>query len=118
MTLHERITKYIANDVLSYEHSLQSRGKLDFTHVWNRIFNLIVIVSLLVIIFSKKGSRNIFKTENGNIMFVLLAAILLNAWDCGTFANAIDRLGCKMIWLLPLLALCFAFPSGNRIKVK
>jgi hypothetical protein len=31
--------------------------------------------------------------------------VILNAWDCGTFANAIDRLGCKVMWLIPLLTI-------------
>jgi hypothetical protein len=35
---------------------------------------------------------------------MVLLGILINAWACGTFANAIDRLGCKMIWFIPLLS--------------
>jgi hypothetical protein len=35
--------------------------------------------------------------------------ILINAWDCATFANAIDRLGCKMIWLIPFFSLIALF---------
>jgi len=44
---------------------------------------------------------------------LIILSILINAWVCGTFANAIDRLGSKMIWLIPLLVL-----TGLIIKIR
>jgi hypothetical protein len=46
-------------------------------------------------------------------IIMIITSIILNAWDCGTFANAIDRLGCKMIWLIPLLSLLV---NSNQIE--
>ncbi|HEX8517911.1 MAG TPA: hypothetical protein VF868_17075 [Bacteroidia bacterium] len=102
--LHERIAKYCPNDLDAYNHSKQSEGRLNFTDSWNILFMIITLLSLALIIILPGGIRSIFKTTAGNILFIIIAAILLNAWDCGTFANAIDRLGCKMIWLLPMSA--------------
>ena len=53
--------------------------------------------SLLAILFPKKEFRARM------VFIVTIWGIIMNAWVCGTFANAIDRLGSKMIWLVTLL---------------
>jgi hypothetical protein len=103
-TLYERIEKYVPNDLKIYSASKQNQSKLGFTDSWNLIFIIVVTISILIIMISPQGIRIAFKTDLGNIIQITLIAIILNAWDCGTFANAIDRLGCKMIWLIPMLA--------------
>lgn len=40
-----------------------------------------------------------------SIVILILLGVIIHAWICGTFANAIDRLGTKMIWLLALAPL-------------
>jgi hypothetical protein len=47
--------------------------------------------------FRKKTSKQVLL-----VVSILLLSILLNAFVSGTFANAIDRLGCKMMWFIPL----------------
>lgn len=42
------------------------------------------------------------------IIFLMIPAFV-NAWICGTFANAIDRLGSKIMWMIPLLAFMSLF---------
>jgi hypothetical protein len=102
--LHERISLYCPHDISAYNSSRQSRNELGFTAPWNIAFTIITLLGLLVLVIIPGGLRHAFTTTGGNIIFVVFVAILLNAWDCGTFANAIDRLGCKMIWLLTFMA--------------
>jgi hypothetical protein len=57
---------------------------------------------IAILLFLK---RELFDYRLKFITFFFTTGVLLNAWDCGTFANAIDRLGCKIMWLLPFIAL-------------
>lgn len=102
--LHERVEKYVPNDIESYSASKQNQSRLGFTDTWNVIFSIVVVLSILILLISPQGIRSVFKTDQGNVILLVFVAVILNAWDCGTFANAIDRLGCKMIWLLPMFA--------------
>ncbi|GIV29156.1 MAG: hypothetical protein KatS3mg028_0222 [Bacteroidia bacterium] len=54
-----------------------------------------------IIVFYIKYS-SFFDYQIKVVFLMLFLGIVINAWVCGTFANAIDRLGCKMMWLIPL----------------
>lgn len=103
--LYERIDKYFKHELESYSNSLQSRQELGFTIGWSKLFDTIIIASLMVIAILLFLKRELFDYRLKFITFFFTTGVLLNAWDCGTFANAIGRLGCKMIWLLPFIAL-------------
>ncbi|MCE3281169.1 MAG: hypothetical protein K0S44_3360 [Bacteroidetes bacterium] len=102
--LYERVDKYVPGDIESYSASMQNQNRLGFTDTWNILFTIVIIVSILILLILPQGIRSAFKTDLGNIILITLFAVILNGWDCGTFANAIDRLGCKMIWMLPMFA--------------
>jgi len=53
-----------------------------------------------LVFYSNRLNKN-FK----RVAFFTLIAIVINAWDSGTFSCVADRFGCKMMWLLPLLAI-------------
>jgi len=99
--LHERVSKYFPHDLTAYTSSKQNQSQLSFVNFFNSLFPIIVVLSLLLIIFllTKFATSSARHIKIIAIMFFI--GIILNAWDCGTFANAIDRLGCKMIWLIP-----------------
>ncbi|MFO7932488.1 MAG: hypothetical protein R6U78_00260 [Bacteroidales bacterium] len=99
--LYRRMGKYFARELQSYENSMQNRDELGFLEPLNRLHLGFLLASLggLVLLLTgkaKKGSR-----LTAMLVFLLLA-VITNAWSCGTFANALDRLGSKMIWLVPL----------------
>jgi hypothetical protein len=100
--LYERIGEYCSKDLTSYSNSRQSQSKLGDLPIANSMFKLIIITTLLVFVFLFVLYKKEFKNIKG-ITLIIIIAIIINSWDCGTFANAIDRLGCKMIWLIPLL---------------
>ena len=101
---YDRMVRYIPRDLEMYRTSKQMKNELGFTNGLNVLFSIVIILSLIVILFFLiKGS--VFTGELATTLFVFSLGILLNAWISGTFANAINRLGCKMIWLIPFIAL-------------
>jgi hypothetical protein len=94
-----------------YANSRQNQSQLGFLDVFNSLFSAVIILSLIILVFLQIRFWNQFNGHFKLVLIVLLTGILLNAWDCGTFANAIDRLGCKMIWLIPFMAIL----SGVRL---
>jgi len=99
--LHERIALYFPHELSKYEHSSQNRQQLSYTNIANEV--LAVVVILAVILLGWLAIKRI--SGFNNILILILLGILVNAWVCGTFANAIDRLGTKVIWLIPLMAM-------------
>lgn len=101
---YDRMVRYIPGDLEMYRASKQMRNELGFTNGLNVIFSIIVVLSLIVILFFLiKGG--VFTGKFASVLFIFSLGIILNAWISGTFANAINRLGCKMVWLIPFLAL-------------
>lgn len=99
--LHERVSKYFSHDLTSYASSKQNQSRLDFLNFFNFLFQIITVLSLIIIIFLLTKFATSLDRHIKIIAILFFIGIILNAWDCGTFANAIDRLGCKMIWLIP-----------------
>lgn len=103
--LHERMGLYMPRELHAYEASRQNRGTLLVGSWILKLHQIVIAVSLLGLAFMlirtrKVSSNRLFPMVCG----LVLLGILINAWACGTFANAIDRLGCKMIWFIPLLS--------------
>lgn len=99
--LHERIAHYFPQELSEYENSKQSLDQLFFIETANMIIAFVVIVA-----FGLSCLLATMKIQGFNKLFTLiLLGVIVNAWVCGTFANAIDRLGSKLIWLVPLLAI-------------
>ena len=74
-------------------------------HLFHKI---IIALSLLILGTTTFIEIKINQLSNNQRFFILgiALAILLNAWTSATFIYPVNRFGCKMIWLLPLLALC------------
>lgn len=100
--LHERVGKYFPHELKQFESAVQQKGGFMNMSGWNLFFNTFILICLAAAIFIPFLFRNILTGDLKFIVILLGAGIILNAWDCATFANAIDRLGCRMIWLLPL----------------
>lgn len=79
-----------------------------------RIQTIIKVASVIGLGFFLKIRNRATKNDALFIIIILIIwSILINAWACRTFANAIHRLGSKMIWFIPLLTL-----TGLIIKIK
>lgn len=102
--LYERITTYFTHEVSQYKSSLQNTQKLTFLHNYNTILYSIVLLSIGVLILVLVKIRN-HDNKLLSIILIIIVSIIINAWACGTLANAIDRLGSKVIWLIPLISM-------------
>lgn len=104
-SVHEIITRHIAFDLPIMEQSRQQANATGLINVFQELLDLVVKISLvalipLFLILVKRG-------EKPSVIMIIacLSAIGMNAWICGTFSGAIDRLGCRMIWLIPFLVI-------------
>ncbi len=110
--LYKRLKKYVPNDIEMYKSSMQNQANLGFLKIYNVVQQVFMTLSALVFIFLliyfnyRKINKKYLRYS---ILFI--SAIFLNAWICGTFANAIDRLGAKMMWLIPLIGIIGLFKA-------
>ncbi len=107
--LYKRIQLYLPNEMEQYRDSKQYNEELSMIDFGNTIIYWVMIVSIIVLLVLSIINRSLFSKTFLSVIIILILAILLNAWDCGTFANAIDRLGCRMMWMIPLLSLLTLF---------
>jgi hypothetical protein len=99
--VYNEVTCWFKFNKGSYLSSLQNRNQFNFLEDVNNFFDinmLLFSISLLFALFyfRKKTSKQVLM-----VISILLLSVLLNAFVSGTFANAIDRLGCKMMWFIP-----------------
>jgi len=111
--LFERVAKYFPNDLSLYRMSKQSNSNIGFIDTFNPVYNFIIIVSSCLLLFFFVQQKVYENPKQTFICVLIILGVLINAWDCGTFANAIDRLGCKMMWLIPFN---FFLILSNKIK--
>jgi hypothetical protein len=108
--LFERIEKYAPGDIDRYSSSRQNKSEFLTISNWNKLYNIIILLSgvglLLLLIIKRRKLQGQFNA----MVFIFITAIVLNAWDTGTFSCVADRFGCKMMWLIPFM-LVIAFKS-------
>ncbi|GAB4249025.1 MAG: hypothetical protein Kow0079_01430 [Vicingaceae bacterium] len=111
--LYKRISKYFEHEISTYESSLQNNQNFSFLSWYNAILIIIILISIisLLIVFYKLGNLD---KKLLSVISIVILGIIINAWVCGTMANAIDRLGTKVIWLLPLMALIGTLNIWNK----
>lgn len=108
----KRVGTNFPHEIDSYRNSRQSKDQFGFLSWYNSVLGVVVILSFVLCLFLFYKSEKRMRA----ILFVVLLSIFFNAWVCGTFANAIDRLGTKVIWLIPLIA--FIGVSNYVLKAK
>ncbi|MBL7937884.1 MAG: hypothetical protein JNL43_00875 [Flavobacteriales bacterium] len=102
--VHSAIARYLSSDLPAMEASLQSRSSMHLVPTFARLHQWVVpiafaaLLSLLIPALRRRSA--VFVTISTICMF----SILLNAWSSGTFSGEVDRFGCKMIWMVPMLA--------------
>lgn len=110
--LQSRVEGYVPADIHRFNSSRQNLGTLGSFKWLNHIQLILVVLSLIttILLFILKPCIRINKVLMLMLIFLLLG-ILVNAWVCGTFANPINRLGNRMIWLLPVSTVLMIFSS-------
>jgi len=100
--VYNEVTCWFKFNKGSYLSSLQNRNEFNFLEPLNKFFDISMLLFTITLLFAifyfrKKTSKQVLL-----VISILLLSVLLNAFVSGTFANAIDRLGCKMMWFIPL----------------
>jgi len=101
--LFERIKKYVPGDVSIYTSSQQNELGFIYIKVWNKVYDGIILVSAIALLFFAVRKRRKLGDRIKPILCIFFIAIVGNAWDTGTFSCVADRFGCKMIWLIPFM---------------
>ncbi|MGB4850613.1 MAG: hypothetical protein WBP41_21985 [Saprospiraceae bacterium] len=99
--LYDRVSKYFSHDLPAYTGSKQSQARLNYLGLFNSLFLIVILLSLLFLLFLMIKFTGILNRHLKIIVIIFFGGLIFNAWICGTFANSIDRLGAKMIWLIP-----------------
>lgn len=114
--VYDCVNRLFNYELTQYANSKQNTHRLGFVDTWNKVFYVIMILSLIPLCLFLFNNT----IETKSIVIFILIAILLNAWDSATFGNAIDRLGCKMMWLIPYLGFLWTYNalySKNKSKI-
>ncbi|HLP13653.1 MAG TPA: hypothetical protein VK177_17100, partial [Flavobacteriales bacterium] len=114
--LYERLEKFIPNDIAMHKKSLQYSQNRSLFSIPNYIIFASTLISFCLLVFLLVFKSQQLSIPEKNTMWFILAILVLSAWNNGTFANALDRLGAKMVWLIPLLA--FIVVSKNILAKK
>lgn len=106
--LADRVKEFFPGEYSRYLHTCQNRNGWILLSGWNLYNFLIVTLSALIILSYLiltvlLGKRMMLGKPKPLIIF-LLFFVIINMWSAATFANAIPRLGSKVIWIIPLLA--------------
>lgn len=110
--VHDAIAAHMPGALRQHEQSRQYGRTLDGLYRWvDPMHAAAMAISLLMLVVAAATGR-LHATLSFGVAF-LLVAVLLHAWVSGTFAGAIDRLGCRMAWLVPAAAIWAWWPIGG-----
>lgn len=104
------IEKCLKYEIKPFSNSKENRWLLNFTeinkrHFWLIIISLIVIVCFLRISEFRKNINQKFVV----FIYFSFAAIVCNAFVTGALANVLDRLQCRIVWFIPMIAFLLLF---------
>jgi hypothetical protein len=110
--LMRRMKQYIPGEQ-GFLHSRQQRGQLDLIDPFRRLHTGLIFLTIpFCIVFALRKPD-----YTSHLLLILIVfGIVINAWVSGTFANAIDRLGCKCIWTLVLATLLLVINTSKRVS--
>jgi hypothetical protein len=105
--VNQRIAEYFPREIRSFNESRQnSVDMLGAFRVPNNVFQVVVIVALLVVIYAVTRWGDLSRALK-LLFIVCLPGVLFNCLDCAAFGTLNGRYGAKMIWLIPLCAVAF-----------
>jgi len=100
----------IKSDLKPFSNSRENRWSLNLTEANNRQYMLMVFSLIVLVCFFRisKLRRTISDKFRLFIYFSFLA-IVLNAFVTGAMANVLDRLQCRVVWFIPMIAFILLF---------
>jgi hypothetical protein len=106
-SVYAAMKQYLPRELKRFGNSRQNTGDMRLLSLWQQVIKLGVAAgALLLLLLALPG---IWQNDRlRGIALVLISGVVLNAWACATFANSIDRLGARMVWLVLLAAIPLA----------
>ncbi len=98
---YKAIENYLPLDKQSFLNAKQNKGII-YDHWISKLHFIVVIISLPLCLIFLFLSR--VELKNKLLLSVLVFGIIANALICGGFANVVDRLQARVVWIIPLLA--------------
>ena len=115
--VHEKIEKYLPADLADYENALQHQSNIvEKLSVVNLLVYASVLVGVVVLIFAGFMSNGGLQNVYWFFVIISLCAIVVNVWDCATFAQVNGRYGARVMWLIPFCASVYLFGFGTSAK--
>lgn len=101
-TLHQ----YLPHESTAFVNSGQNRADIkSYLLLPNKIIYAVVFISILILAVGIFRYKQILP-HNFYILFaVVVIATTINLWSCATFAQLNGRYGCRVMWLIPMLAI-------------
>ena len=113
----EGFNKYLPSELDDFLSARQQQGQLlsniaapDMVFKYFMIF-CCVLGPILFFVARKRLPDGL-----GFFIFISLLIILINAWDCATFAVINGRYGCRLAWLVPFTFILLIFALSARRK--
>ncbi len=95
------VKQHVPGEISAFSTSLQNSGDLLPLPAWQSTIYYSVMFSWLGLLLVLHPSLRQYLNMRIMLCF-LIAGVVINAWDCATFANVINRLGARMVWLVVL----------------
>ncbi len=100
------IANCLKYELKPFSNSKENRWALNFTEINNRNFWIIVFSMIIIICFFKIPLlRKSILQPFIVFIYISFSAIVCNAFVTGALANVLDRLQCRVVWFIPMIAL-------------
>lgn len=113
---YKAIERYLPRDAKAFLKARQNTT-LVYNHWISKLHLAVVVVSSFVCLFFLLFLKGRAKTKLA--LMLLLSGVVSNAFICGGFANVVDRLQARVIWIIPLFAVIVILTGiANRFNEK
>ncbi|MDP2384854.1 MAG: hypothetical protein Q8M29_00650 [Bacteroidota bacterium] len=115
---YKALEKYLPLDKSSFLTAKQNKGII-YDHWISKLHLVVAIISSFVCLVFLFFSKD--QVKNKLLLLVLVFGIISNAIICGGFANVVDRLQARVIWIIPLFTAIFITSEivkrlNNKVK--
>ena len=118
-TINATVRKYLPPDVRAFTLARQQQGRLiPYLTLPNVIIDATVAVSAVFLLIAGVFYRRRMSAALKGVLSVLLLLILINVWDCATFAQVNGRYGCRVMWIIPFCAAIVAVQWRSYLRIE
>jgi hypothetical protein len=117
--VHRAVQSYAPRDERAYlaarQHTFTGNA-LEALRPVNRYLYIVVITSAVALTVMLLVVRRKFSPALRFFILFTVAGIVLNLWNCATFAQVNGRYGCRVMWMIPFCALLCGAALVGRIN--